>query len=72
MISEARKSSNRRWDKANITTLCCRIRADKAAAFKEACARRGTNPNAVFLARVEEILEEDARMLEEKAENETH
>ena len=61
MVSEAKKKSNQRWDSANISTLCCRIRADKAEAFKSACARLGTNPNAVFRAAIDKILEEDSK-----------
>ena len=61
MISDAKKKSNQRWDSTNISTLCCRIRADKAEAFKSACARLGTNPNAVFRAAIDKILEEDSK-----------
>lgn len=62
MTSEAKKKSNQRWDGANIATLCCRIRIDKANAFKEACARRGTNPNAVFRSAIDKMLEEDLKV----------
>ena len=61
MISDAKKKSNQRWDSTNISTLCCRVRADKAEAFKFACARLGTNPNAVFRAAIDKILEEDSK-----------
>lgn len=59
--SEAQKAANRKWDSSNISTLCCRIRVDKAKAFKEACARRGTNPNAVFREAIDKMLEEDLK-----------
>lgn len=59
--SESQKKASRKWDGTNISTLCCRIRADKAEAFKAACARRGTNPNAVFRAAIDKMLEDDLK-----------
>ena len=60
--SESQKAASRKWDGSNICTLCCRIRSEKAQAFKEACARRGTNPNAVFRSAIDKMLEEDLKV----------
>lgn len=61
MKYESHKKCNRKWDSSNISTISCRVRSDKAEAFKEACARRGTTPNAVFRAAIEKVLEEDLK-----------
>lgn len=57
MVRESRKKANAKWDKENMTVIGCRIRRDRAEAFKAICAASGTNPNAVFLAVVKATLE---------------
>lgn len=56
--SEARKRANNKWDAANMVVLGCKVRREKAEAFREACKGAGTTPNAVFTAAL------DAFMLE--------
>lgn len=58
MISESKKASNAKWDKAHMTIVACRVTKEKATAFKEACRENGTTPNAVLLQRVNEYIEE--------------
>lgn len=41
-----------------MTVLGCKIRKDKAEAFKAACKRNGTSPNAVFSAAIEKFMAE--------------
>ncbi len=56
--SEARKRANNKWDAANMVVLGCKVRREKAEAFKALCKEAGTTPNAVFTAAL------DAFMLE--------
>lgn len=48
MPSEKQKISRNKWDSAHMTVLGCKIRKDRAEAFKAACKAAGTTPNAVF------------------------
>ena len=49
-MTEAQRKANRKWDSAHYTQLPCKIRKDKAEAFKSACYAAGTTPNAVLTA----------------------
>lgn len=57
-LSESKRKANNKWDAANMTVLGCKVRKDKAEAFKAACKRNGTSPNAVFSAAIERFMEE--------------
>ena len=54
--SEAQKRANRKWTNANITNLSCKVRKDKAEAFKAACYADGTSPNAVLVAAMNDYM----------------
>ena len=56
-VSDVQKRARNKWDAANMTVLGCKIRRDRAEAFKEACKDAGTTPNAVFLEAVEKFME---------------
>lgn len=58
MLTEKQKQSRNKWDAANMTVLGCKVRKDKAEAFKAACKRNGTSPNAVFSSAIEKFMEE--------------
>lgn len=60
-ISEAKRRANNKWDAANMTTLGCRMRRDKAELFKAACTEAGTTVNAVFTAAMDSFLEAHPR-----------
>jgi len=47
-VSDAKKKANAKWDSANMTTLACKIKKDKAEKFKEYCANIGKTSNAVL------------------------
>lgn len=47
-ISEKKKASNAKWDKANMTVLACKIRKDKADAFKAYAAGKGKTANTLL------------------------
>lgn len=52
MVSDAQKAASRKWDKANMVRLSCKVTKEKAMKFKMICEERGTNTNAVLLAYV--------------------
>lgn len=47
-ISEAKKKSNARWDKENMTTLGCKVKRDQAERFKQYAASKGTTSNTLL------------------------
>ena len=49
-MTEAQRRANRKWDAANYTHLPCKVRKDRADAFRAACRDGGTSPNAVLTA----------------------
>jgi hypothetical protein len=57
-MNEARRQANLKWDRANMTTLSCRLTKVKAEQFKAACSKLGTNRNAEFLKTVDRIISE--------------
>lgn len=57
-ISEAKKRSNAKWDAANMTMLGCKVRRDKAEAFKSACADAGVTMNSIFTEAMDAFLRE--------------
>ena len=44
MVSEKQKASARKWDRANMRSLSCRLRTEEANLFKEFCAANNTTP----------------------------
>lgn len=54
-VDSTRKANNK-WDAANMTVLGCKIRKDKAEAFKAACKAADTTPNAVFTAAINRFM----------------
>lgn len=57
-VSEKKKASNAKWDKANMTILACRVRKEYAEEFRTACAEAGTTPNAVLKAAADKFLKD--------------
>ena len=55
-VSEKKKLSNAKWDKANMTVMACKVRKDTADKFKECCAAADTTPNAVLQQAVKEFI----------------
>ena len=48
MVTEAKKRSNQKWDKTNLTVLGCKVRKDYADRVRQACADNGEAVNAVL------------------------
>lgn len=58
MVTKAKRASNNRWDKENMSVLTCKMRNETAASFRAACKLVGTTPNAVFRAAAEDLIEQ--------------
>ena len=56
-VSEKKKASNAKWDKANMTVLACKVRKDKADAFKTYAAGQGKTANTLLKDYVLECIE---------------
>ena len=57
-LTDAQRKANNKYIAANMTVLGCKIRKDKAEAFKTACKAAGTTPNAVFTAAIQEFMKD--------------
>lgn len=58
MVTKAKRASNNRWDKENMSVLTCKMRNETAASFRAACKLVGTTPNAVFRAAAGDLIEQ--------------
>lgn len=56
MPTEKQKRYRNKWDAANMTVLGCKVRKDRAEAFKSACKTAGTTPNAVFIEAINSFM----------------
>lgn len=59
MVSRAKRASNNRWDAENMAVLGCKVKRDRAEAFKAACKKAGTTPNAVFIKAIDEFMDRE-------------
>ena len=57
-MTDAQRRANRKWDSANYTHLPCKIRKDRAAAFREACSANGDAPNAILNSAVNAYIDQ--------------
>ena len=60
-ISPAKKASNARWDKDNMTTLGCRVKREDAEKYHAAAKSQGTTINAVLKCALEELLDDSGK-----------
>ena len=56
MVNRAKRASNNRWDKENMTILACKVRKDYADTVKQQASKRGTSVNAVLLNAVSDFM----------------
>lgn len=56
MVTRAKRASNNRWDKENMTILACKVRKDYADTVKQQASKRGTSVNAVLLNAVSDFI----------------
>ena len=52
-----KQASDNRWDAANMKLVACRLRKEKAEAFKAKCKERGTSCYAVLKKAIEDFME---------------
>lgn len=56
MVTRAKRESNNRWDRDNMTILACKVRRDVAEQAKTAARLAGTSVNAVLRQAVDELI----------------
>lgn len=54
--TDAQKRAQNKYDAAHYKYLICKLSNVAADAFKEACAKAGTTPNAVFRKAIEDFM----------------
>lgn len=64
-VSKAQKEANRKWDKANMTTLGCKVYRCEAELFKEFAASQGKTANTILKEHVLKCNQEYLESLEE-------
>lgn len=62
MVTKAKRASNDKWDRENMTILGCKVRKDYADAVRALAAARGDSVNAIIKRAL------DAYMTEEPVE----
>ena len=58
MISQAKRKSNNKWDRANMAVLCCKVRRGYAERLRAVIADNGDTINAVIRRALDEYLRE--------------
>lgn len=58
-VSEAKKKSNAKWDKANMATLGCRVKKEQAEKFKRYASDNGTTANTMLKEYVLKCIDEE-------------
>lgn len=61
MVSPAKRASNDKWDKANMTILGCKVRREYAERVRAAAEGRGEAVNTVIKRALDEYLRENEK-----------
>ena len=61
-MTEARKRATQKWDRANLTSVGCKVTKEKAAQFRQACSALGVIPNQILLKAVENVIAEAEKL----------
>lgn len=61
MVTAAKKASNAKWDKANMTIVACKVRKDYAERVKDLAARNGTTVNAIIKTALDNYIKENEK-----------
>lgn len=56
-----KSNASRKWDKANMTILSCRVSKEVAGQFKLICKKKETTVNAALLKYVRSVVESEAQ-----------
>lgn len=57
--SEAQKLSRRKWDKANMADISCRVPKAKKEEFRKACEKAGVSMHSVLLKAIDEFIRKE-------------
>ena len=63
-VSDAKKKSNAKWDKENMTNLAIRIRKTYADRVRAACRAAGTTPAAIMRKAIDDFVNEYEKTIE--------
>ncbi len=58
-ISDSQKRATAKWDKANMTTLGCKVKKEYALKFKKYAAKINKTPNALLKEYVMKCISEE-------------
>lgn len=58
-LTEKKRASNNKWDKANMKVLACKVRNDKAERFREYAEKKGHTISGELLEYVNKCIGED-------------
>ena len=56
MVTEAKKASNAKWDKQNMTVLGCKVKKEYADQVRAVAASRGESVHAVLKRALDEYM----------------
>lgn len=56
MVTRAKRESNNRWDRDNMTILACKVRRDVAQQAKTAANLAGTTVNAALKQAIDQLI----------------
>lgn len=57
-VSAAKKKSNAKWDKENMTNLAIRVRKTYAEQIRAACRAAGTTPGTIMRKAIDDFMQE--------------
>lgn len=55
--TESQRKAKNKWDSANMTNLCLKIRKDYAEAIKAKCKAHNTTPSAIMRKAIDDFME---------------
>lgn len=57
-VSAAKKKSNQKWDRENMTSLSIRLRKTYAEEVKQAAAAAGTSPGRIMRKAIDDFMKQ--------------
>ena len=55
--TDAQRAASVKWDAKNMKNVACKVKKEKADAFRKACLEQGTTPAAVLSKAIDDFLE---------------
>ena len=59
MVTRAKRESNNRWDRENMTILGCKVKREVAEQARAAAEAAGTNINALLRQTIDSLIADD-------------